>query len=361
MVIKPKDTFALHLTFIDGMRGFAALYVVLHHAAQGANLNDTTPVFYLLTQGETMVAVFIAISGFCLMLPVTRNGLSFRGGEKFFYWKRAHRILPPYFVALGLGILAEVLSQPMGARLTYLVHPLTLLALLSHLFLFNNWISSVSYAFNGPLWSVAVECQIYLVFPLMIMAWKRFGVVRTLLGIFVLAHLLLYVSGHRGSINYYFIFALGMASAEVATHSRGRQLLPWSLLFGLVGYMLALRGSRQFVCDLFIGIFAASLMALLSTGKLIPIRKILSTRILVWLGSISYSLYLTHSVIQHIYLRTTLGVSLVSSPTKQFMVLLFGVTPVVLIVAYLFYLVAERPFLNHTKKQVVTVAVTETA
>jgi peptidoglycan/LPS O-acetylase OafA/YrhL len=47
-----------------------------------------------------------------------------------------------------------------------------------------------------------------------------------------------------------------------------------------------------------------------------------------------------------------------NDPLEQFLVLVFCVTPIILVIAYLFYLIAERPFINHTKK-VVVATVTE--
>jgi peptidoglycan/LPS O-acetylase OafA/YrhL len=354
MLTKPNEPPALHLTFIDGLRGIAAVYVVLHHAFQGSQLESQSPRlwYYLFSHGHAAVTVFIAISGFCLMLPVVRNDIRLRGGSGVFFKKRAHRILPPYFVALGLAILVEVLSRPSSTRMAYLRDPSTVLGMWSHLFMIHNWFPQAVFGFDGPLWSVAMECQIYLLFPLMVMAWRRIGPVPTLIVVFLLAHAGYHMVGHQVAINYFFIFALGMAGAELANRGKAHRWLQWACCLSLIGYIFILPGKDN-VSDFFIGSFAAALMAILSLGSVQPVRKALSIRVLMWLGSISYSLYLTHSVIQHIYLRTDIAGRLANDPLKQFLALIFGVTPIVLVVAYLFYLVVERPFLNQTKKIVV--------
>jgi peptidoglycan/LPS O-acetylase OafA/YrhL len=359
MVTRTNENLTLHLTFIDGMRGIAAFYVVLHHAFQGSQLATQPPEFwyYLFSHGHAMVTVFIAISGFCLMLPVARNGITLRGGAGVFFKKRAHRILPPYYVALGLSILVEVMSHPSSTRMAYLHEPSTIVGIWSHFLMIHNWFPQTVFGFDGPLWSVATECQIYLLFPLMVMAWRRIGPVPTLITIFILAHAGYHMVGHLVAINYFFIFALGMAGAELASCGKAHKWLQWACWLSLIGYFFIFR-DKDNISDVFIGSFAAMLMAVLSLGAASPVRKALSLRGLTWLGTFSYSLYLTHSVVQHIYLRTDIAARLTNDPLKQFLVLVFCVTPIILVIAYLFYLIAERPFINHTKK-VVVATVTE--
>src|SRR4051812_41118914 len=56
--------------------------------------------------GHEAVAIFIVLSGYCLMLPVARRGESqLKGGFGSYLGRRAFRILPPYFAALGLSLL----------------------------------------------------------------------------------------------------------------------------------------------------------------------------------------------------------------------------------------------------------------
>jgi len=80
----------VHLRFLDGFRGFVALYVVLYHAklqnwpefsgAPGPT-GWTRALTSWLSFGELAVTCFIAISGFCLMLPVAKSPLGqFQGG-----------------------------------------------------------------------------------------------------------------------------------------------------------------------------------------------------------------------------------------------------------------------------------------
>jgi len=81
----------VHLRFLDGFRGFVALYVVLYHAklqnwpefsgAPGPT-GWTRALTSWLSFGELAVTCFIAISGFCLMLPVLGNNGTLGGGGR---------------------------------------------------------------------------------------------------------------------------------------------------------------------------------------------------------------------------------------------------------------------------------------
>ena len=103
-----------HVDFVDGLRGIAALYVVLGHVyaytRQWAEPElpeaGHESILKFVDQGHSAVAVFIVISGFCLMMPLSREELGTpSGGTGRFLQRRARRILPPYYAALVLSIL----------------------------------------------------------------------------------------------------------------------------------------------------------------------------------------------------------------------------------------------------------------
>src|SRR5205807_2051069 len=91
-----------------------------------------------------------------------RAGGYLPGGGRRFFAKRARRILPPYYAAIVLALL--LIPLPVTAR-----------DIVSHLFLVHNLSPATFITVNGAFWSIAVECQIYLWFPLFVWAWRRFG------------------------------------------------------------------------------------------------------------------------------------------------------------------------------------------
>ncbi len=100
---------------LDGMRGIAALYVVLHHAyfevSEAAPKEWLVGRFAWLAFGHYAVAVFIVLSGFSLAA-----GDPMRGGFWAYVRRRARRILPPYYVALGLSLLLIWLVPALQSR-----------------------------------------------------------------------------------------------------------------------------------------------------------------------------------------------------------------------------------------------------
>ena len=92
------------LHFIEGLRGIAALYIVMHHVY----LQRPEAGWAFLGKGHFAVVVFIVISGFCLALGAMKRGDA-RESYGTFIRKRAARILPPYYAGLFFSIAMIVL------------------------------------------------------------------------------------------------------------------------------------------------------------------------------------------------------------------------------------------------------------
>src|SRR6185369_16490784 len=97
---------APRLAHLDGLRAVAAGYVVMFHAVLGFTGSELTGPWRALRRvfafGHEAVAIFIVLSGYCLMLPAARSHparLTSTTGD--FLRRRALRILPPYFAALA--------------------------------------------------------------------------------------------------------------------------------------------------------------------------------------------------------------------------------------------------------------------
>jgi len=363
----------VRLAYLDGLRALAASYVLGFHAVLGFGAHQLTGPWRILRRafafGHEAVAVFIVLSGYCLMLPVIRGQHGTKVALVPFMRRRAFRILPPYFAALAGSLLlmasVSALRTPNSGTIWDDSLPgLELGAVLSHLLVVHNWFPAWSYQINGPLWSVASEWQIYFFFPLLLLpVWQRLGIVATLSVAAVLGYTPLLFARSAAMVMipwYLLLFVFGMLAAAVGFSpeprlKRWREGVPWQLVCGLVwlgcGTFAMVMGQFWFahkpLADLLVGLATTTLLIYLTgrsasaqRGRLLPL---LESKALTGLGHFSYSLYLTHlPVLALLYFALhPLG----WSPAQLALVLLGCGTLASLVVAYAFHVVIERRFI----------------
>ncbi len=364
----------LRLEFLDGLRGIAALYVVLFHAYQLGTLDDPRVDPDLVWRiGHPAVSVFIVLSGFCLMLPVARSGEDkLRGGVWNYLQRRARRILPPYYAALVLGVLFLVAAHFARYRSESALHDRVLAlhlspgSLLSHLFLVHNlssvWIETI----DVPMWSVATEWQIYFFLPaLLLPVWRRFGGWAMPAAGFAVGLLPHYLLAPGANFDwacpwYLGLFATGMAGAGLAFSPRqaaGAGRLPWGILaaalFVLLGALLvfvpdAVISGYVWETDALAG--AATTCLILWCTRLVTkplasrpvILRALEAPLTLWLGAFSYSLYLVHYPLLNKLAQLLAAKHL---PLGERVTIIYAVgVPFALGLSYLFYLAFEKRF-----------------
>jgi peptidoglycan/LPS O-acetylase OafA/YrhL len=350
------------LRYVDGFRGLAALYVVLHHAwfqSWPKSIYGDVPTGWTATltgwleYGHFGVTFFICISGFCLMQRVLQNeGTLGSGGARRFFLSRARRILPPYYIALALSI-ALAISMPGRTHSLYDKSlPMTTAGVISHLALVHNLHESTASQISGPLWTIAVECQIYLLFPLLVAARRKFGMQAVMFGTFFVSIVLLgpvAETRYRGlSPHLLFEFAMGMYAAELSIGPRRRSViwLAWTTV-ALIVCMFQSPGLRTaLITDLMVGLVAATLLIDCAQRPRSVIARVMSSPSVAGLGVFSYSMYLLHFPIQQVlWLRVVL-------PARLERVVTFGImatfgTGLIVAVSFVFYWWFERPFCNH--------------
>ena len=349
--------------FLDGMRGLAALCVVFFHGYLIARWQcGALPTAYSWAAfpfqfGRSAVGVFIVLSGFVLALPILKAGGTFDAVA--FARKRARRILPPYYVAVLLGL--AVCSSPIAASpqvwasvFQPAFHPEVLW---SHLFLVHNLKPELAYRINISVWSLATEVQIYVVFALLLLPlWRRFGIglavaVAWVLGIAVT---LAFPSTRIGAPWYLGLFSLGMLAAQIRLRPEMAPKwarLPWrrvaALLWGgffacVIPWQASGFDTQDAVAD--VTIFYDTLLGFATAASILAGcdgARFFERPAFQGLGTISYSLYLTHAP-----LMGALGWacwSLRLGPWMTTLVLYALGVPLSLRFAKLFYKVIEAP------------------
>jgi peptidoglycan/LPS O-acetylase OafA/YrhL len=324
-----------HLGYLDGLRGLAAVFVVIHHAfQQGVKVPEpsrvTRTAMWLFEHGHLAVNLFIVLSGFCLMIPVTKLGYSLQGGAWRFFAKRARRILPPYYLAMGLSLvlIATLVGDKTGTHWDASI-PVTPYDVAMHAALVQDVDRDTSAKINHAFWSISVEWRIYFLFPLLVWCWRRAGAGWTV-ALAAAASAAAWVTLSRletstPALNlepwgmcphYLLLFALGMLAADVAlapAHASSRiGRVPWgaALVVATLAYFaLAVGGQRLnrsqlgvvvpwAVRDVAFGLWVSCLLAWVASPRAGlaggTLRRLLSWRPLAFVGTFAYSNNLIH-------------------------------------------------------------------
>jgi peptidoglycan/LPS O-acetylase OafA/YrhL len=213
---------------------------------------------------------------------------------------------------------------------------------------------------NYVLWSIAVEWQIYLVFPLLLWSWRKLGPGLTVA--LALAAGYAVRMGFDGTriarTNSHFLgmFALGMLAAYVScspreAYRRLRKSPAWgwaaAIMFAatiaLVGFLQILRFRFGFIfVDLVVGLMAMAALVRTSSEEKSKLRAVVSWRPLVFVGTFSYSLYLIHAPLLQLLWQYVLNPAGLGSDA-MFLILMTAGLAIVLCASYGFFRAFEAP------------------
>jgi peptidoglycan/LPS O-acetylase OafA/YrhL len=328
---------------IDGLRALAVVPVILFHAG-----------FASFSGGFVGVDVFFVISGYLITTILIEDLEKKEFSLAKFYERRARRILPALFLIMALCIPFAWFWMLPGQ---YKDFSQSLLA--TSLFVSNIWFWKESGYFapaveEQPLlhtWSLAVEEQYYLVFPIfLLLIWRaRQKSLFWIIAIVLACSLLLseWASRNYASANFYLAptrlweLLAGSLSALVV---QKRGVVPNNTLatFGLIAILIALfcfdsdTPFPSFYAVLPVG--GVVLIILFADGET-HVSKLLSLRLLVGIGLISYSAYLWH--------QPLFAFARVYSIGTPSMLTIQSLAALSIGLAYLTWRFVEAPFRNH--------------
>ena len=297
---------------LDGLRFYAFLGVFICHTLpfEGEFYHKLhLPVPWLwgatVKAGAAGVDLFFALSAFLITsLLLKEREETGDISLKFFYFRRILRIWPLYFLVIGLGILLSHTVANQHLPWYYVA---------GYLLFVGNWVHAVfgrpeSIAF--PLWTVSIEEQFYLIWPVIVKTFERRGLIIAAVGMFLLATVcraLFVFAGISGGYVYYgstarcdsialgILIALFMGQLpKVAGFAR---LLLVS--GGVVGWILASAwltdqpgpiSMREVLGRLIISMAAGAILY----GCLHSRSRFLTSPWIISLGKVSYGLYLLH-------------------------------------------------------------------
>jgi peptidoglycan/LPS O-acetylase OafA/YrhL len=324
---------------LDSLRGIAALLVVFNHYFQtipekirlGASVNDlwilsTWESFStwlrfsplrILVNGQAAVDIFFVLSGFVLAIPLTKN---YQPSYWSFTIKRFCRIYIPFAVVLMVVATAYTIiptdhSSTASRWMNETWAAVKQAYLLPHLLMTGNL---QDMALDPVMWTLVHEMRIALILPLLFFLIRKRGALQTVGACLIISVLFsLRMSSIGGSwlstFHFLWMFAAGSAlafyRAPLAQYSNHGALTRG--FFWLLALALLIIPFDRVWADFLIGT-GACLTIFLCLPKC-EITRLLVSPIPLWLGRVSYSLYLIHLPILIIAMTANLGISNLAS------------------------------------------------
>lgn len=327
---------------IDGLRAIAVISVILSH-------------INLLEGGFLGVDIFFVISGYLItgiiLADLNKRQFSFAN----FYERRARRILPALSIVVLASIPAAWLLMSPPQLKSFGMSLISVMLFVSNFLFCNN----VNY-FSDPAdlipllhtWSLGVEEQFYIIFPLLFLSLYKFlpKYLLHVLVLLIIASLLLaqILSTKSSAIDFYYLptrfweLMCGAILAKIEFQHTKRQIKYFTSIMPVIGLCLLIFSITYFDKNTLHPGFA-SLVPVIATmciiwfcGKNDYVTKLLSYAPLVGIGLISYSLYLWHQPVLS-YLRLYNQQPISALTTTLGLLLVFGLS-------YITWLYIEKPF-----------------
>lgn len=282
---------------IDGLRAIAVTAVVVFHIEKTA-----------LSNGFLGVDLFFVLSGYLITTIIWREARDQRFSIGAFYERRIRRIMPAMLMMLAVTTVASAAMLLPIDLVGYGKSVLATLAFVANIYFWRDTDYFSRLAEEKPLlhmWSLGVEEQFYILFPLLLVLLARWRSDKAawIVGALTVGSLGLdYLASVVGaSLPAFYLlptraWELGAGAVislapQVRLSDRWRTILAWIgiglILFGLIGITAPLRGLYYMVA-----VVTGTCLALLA-GQAGP-GRFLAHPLPVWVGKISFSLYLWH-------------------------------------------------------------------
>jgi peptidoglycan/LPS O-acetylase OafA/YrhL len=339
------------LCFADGLRGIAALWVVLFHLSEGNHIpaiKSVLPeIFYkvIFDWGHLGVPIFFVLSGFVMALTAQKVLFNPANALKFIS-RRLVRLAPPYYVAIAVSLtLLLVKSHALNTPYS----PPTIGGIVQHLFFVQDIFNTPQ--INLVFWTLCIEVQFYIAFALLLLAadalqaknylanarFKIFGAVLVISFLWPLG-ILKTALWQGGFIGFWFSYLLGVMVCWAWLNKAPNKTKLSTFTAAACGALLMI-GAVKHDSFALIAAIAASVMLVAAHKNKMHIW--FNWVWLQWLGLISYSLYLLHNPVTGASARIAKKITGISL-SGEILAALFTLT-ICLIVAYLSFLLIERP------------------
>ena len=347
-----------YLPSIDSLRALAVLAVIIYHV----------DVNYL-PGGFLGVDLFFVLSGYLISSLIIKEYKKTGSVNLYnFYIRRARRLLPAVYFMITVGLVVMVLFNEVLLRKSHLDAIFGYIYSSNWWYIFHKLDYFDSFGAQSPfkhLWSLAIEEQFYMIFPLLFLLVNRkkkskdgtyklnknfLYVVLGLIIVSLIAHILLFDINNISRIYFgtdtrAFSLLVGVVGAILYPMERlhAKVTLQQNMIYSAVSLLsistliTVMIYTSEYNTWLYRGGFllvaVLGLIVIISSGKQHTLMsRLLSFKLVVFIGKISYSLYLWHFPV----LVLTTPVSEIGNPNIYFVILRVILTFVVAIVSYVF-------------------------
>ena len=336
---------------LDGIIATAALMVMTFHFFQSFIFKDSFSIALqkLSLWGQTGVSLFFVLSGF-LITRILLHAKSNQHYFKNFFVRRSLRIFPLYFFYLGLFyFLLPLLNAGYKSSFSEQWH---------YWFYLQDFSRTFNWGGYGPVhfWSLAVEEHFYLFWPVVVYFVSNRHLPKIILSLLIIAPACRFLLTYNGYETFFFTFArmdelaLGALLAHWEFHQKisivHRKFFLWGILF--VGFITSVlwtqfSGAQNFWMqvikyDLIALVYFCVIGYFILLDDFHWLSRFFSNPIFVFLGSISYGLYVYHGIT----LPLTWRVIPSSYPISIQMLFSFSST---ILIAYISYRFMEKPIM----------------
>lgn len=347
---------------LDGLRGLAVLIVFIYHMGGGASSRVAAVHWFglVVRQGWTGVTLFFILSGFL----ITGILWDSRGEEHWwrnFYTRRVLRIFPLYYASLLIVLIGAAYVGTFHVALSRIWSPVLFLQDVPG----RAAAAIVNTGSPMPLehfWSLAVEEQFYLVWPfLLLLPRTKRAALHLCATIFLVSEALWIGQWFTPVIAAYSPLVVTRAGEMAAgawlaiayrtplwekLRTPARIAAPAGLI---IFFLVTLLGGRPSALNLpaITLSFAALLVLSLKQGVT---AKMLSMRLICWLGTISYGIYVYHVLLWPLFRFGAKSLAGSSAGVRYSLAKVFVTTAGTLLVSWLSFRYFERPFLRRKRR-----------
>jgi peptidoglycan/LPS O-acetylase OafA/YrhL len=340
---------------IDGLRGFLALAVFIHHAAIWNAYRKTqiweAPNSNFYNQcGKVGVTFFFMITSFLFvskLLDSRDQGFRWR----HFFISRICRLVPMYYFSLiiiGAIIMAQSQWKLLTSAAAFFQSILHwgFFTILDNPIINNYELTSTINA--GVVWSLPYEWLFYFSLPLVALM-----ILKARPAVFYIAvslfFVMVFIFGGRLEINPLLSFPAGAIAPFLLRYTSLKKFAETTLASILIITCTYLIFKKQPLHPVIIKILVAAIFTFIATGN--TMFGLLKNKTLKFLGDISYSTYLLHGILLFAVIYIGIGLQKISTYTPwEYCLLIFILTPILVWSSYLGYRFIEKPFIDWAKR-----------